>query len=143
MINNIIKIFFNVLLFSLLSSSLHADIKNYFDEGKNLFEKNKYDEAKFKFEKDLVFNPKNENSYLFLAKIFNYKKNNTLEEKNLNTVILLNPKNEEAIVDLAKLRMKNSNYSETSKLINTLEQICVKLCSSVDIIKKELSESQK
>ena len=44
---------------------------------------------KFKFEKDLVFNPKNENSYLFLAKIFNYKKNNTLEEKNLNTVILL------------------------------------------------------
>ena len=139
----LIYIFLKILFFFFFTLNLSADNKNYFNEGKNLFKNNKYDEAKFKFEKDLVFNPKNENSYLYLAKIFHYKKNNSLEEKNLNTVILLNPKNEEAVVDLAKLRIKNSNYSETTKLIETLEQICVKLCSSVYTIKKELSESQK
>ena len=31
-----------------------------------------------------------------------------LEEKNLNTVILLNPKNEEAVYNLAKLKLKES-----------------------------------
>ena len=60
----------------------------------------KYNLAQFKFEQDIVFNPKNENSYLYLAKIYNFKKNDNLEEKNLNTVILLNPKNEEAILSL-------------------------------------------
>ena len=63
--------------------------------------KKKYDLAKFKFEKDIVFNPKNENSYLYLAKIYKFKKDDNQEEKNLNTVILLNPKNEEAILNLA------------------------------------------
>ena len=137
-IKYLLVLFFYINLVNFVQAEEH-----YFAEGKKLFNSKKYEDAKFKFEKDLVFNPKNENSYLYLAKIFNYKKNNTLEEKNLNTVILLNPKNEEAIVDLAKLRMKNSNYSETTKLIETLEQICVKLCSSVYTIKTELSESQK
>ena len=37
--------------------------------------KNDLDKAKFKFEQDIVFNPKNEKSYLYLSKIFLNKKN--------------------------------------------------------------------
>ena len=39
------------------------------------------------------------NHIYILSKIFNFKKKE-LEEKNLNTVILLNPKNEEAHIIL-------------------------------------------
>ena len=46
------------------------------------------DDAKIKFEQDIVFNPKNELSYLYLSKIFN-KLDKKLEEQNLNTVMLL------------------------------------------------------
>ena len=46
----------------------------YFEEGKVLFDQKKYLKSKFKFEKDIVFNPKSELSYLFLAKIFNEEK---------------------------------------------------------------------
>ena len=73
--------------------------------------------AKFKFEQDLVVNPKNEKSYLFLSKIFNYQKKKDLEEQNLNTVILLNPKNEEAVFNLAKLKLEKSDFQESKILI--------------------------
>ena len=91
-----------IFVFYLTLSSLSAEI-NYFQKGKNLFIEKKYDQAKFKFEQDLVFNPKNENSYLYLAKIFKLKNDDEQEESNLKTVILLNPKNEEAIYHLALL----------------------------------------
>ena len=73
-------------------------ILDYFQEGLNLFKNKKFEEAKFKFEQDIVFNPKNEMSYLYLSKIFKNLEKKDLEEQNLNTVILLNPKNEEAIL---------------------------------------------
>ena len=73
----------------------------YFEDGKKLFENKKYKKSKFYFEKDIVFNPKSENSYLYLAKIFKTEEKDDLEENNLDTVILLNPKNEEAIYLLA------------------------------------------
>ena len=47
-----------------------------------------------------------------MSKIFNEQKKKKLEEKNLNTVILLNPKNEEAIYNLAKLKLKESDFIE-------------------------------
>ena len=52
---------------------IHCELSN-FEKGKNFFKNKKYDLAKFKFEQDIVFNPKNENSYLYLAKIYNLKK---------------------------------------------------------------------
>ena len=42
----------------------------YFNEGLSLYQNKKFDKAKFKFEQDIVFNPKNELSYLYLSKIF-------------------------------------------------------------------------
>ena len=118
-----------------ISSSAKAELSN-FEKGKNLFNEKKYNLAKFKFEQDIVFNPKNENSYLYLAKIFKEKKEDNLEESHLKTVILLNPKNEEATYLLALLNIKRSNFSKSEELIKNFKVICVKFCSK----KKELEE---
>lgn len=127
-----------IIIFTFTFSNINAEINN-FEKGKDLFNKKKYDLAKFKFEKDIVFNPKNENSYLYLAKIYKFKKNDNQEEKNLNTVILLNPNNEEAILNLAFLKIKKSNYSETKNLINDLKKVCKKLCQETSDLEKRLN----
>ena len=138
---NYIVVFFLKLIFVFfLNTNLLAE-RDFFTEGKELFDKKKYDEAKFKFEKDIVFNPKNEQSYFYLSKIFKKKNNINLEEKNLKTVILLNPKNEEAILNLTFLNIKNSDFSKSKELIFTFEKICVNLCSSADLIKKNLADA--
>ncbi len=128
-------IFYIILILSF--SKVNGEITN-FEKGKNLFNDKKYDLAKFKFEQDLVFNPKNENSYLYLAKIYNFKKDDNLEEKNLNTVILLNPKNEEAIFDLALLKIRKSNYEETKTLIKNFLKVCKKLCGQSTELQNKL-----
>ncbi len=130
------KFFFAILLTFLFIGEIFAK-NSFFSEGKALYDKKKFSESKFKFEKDIVFNPKNENSYLYLAKIFNVEKNEFSEEKNLNTVILLNPKNEEAIYLLTLLKIKKSNYSESEKLIKNFKQVCNKLCDKQNELNKK------
>tara|TARA_B110000285_G_C14983213_1_gene542488 strand:+ start:646 stop:1047 length:402 start_codon:yes stop_codon:yes gene_type:complete len=107
---------------------------SYFKEGKKLFDNKKYKDSKFYFEKDIVFNPKSENSYLYLAKIFKEEKKENLEENNLNTVLLLNPKNEEAIYLLTLLNIKQSNFSKAKSLITTMSLVCKKMCSKKTFI---------
>ena len=102
----LLKIIFFIIL---MPSNLSANT-DYFSQGLIFYEKNDLEKAKFKFEQDLVFNPKSEKSYLYLSRIFNIQKKKELEEKNLNTVILLNPKNEEAVFNLAKLKLDQSDY---------------------------------
>ena len=94
-----IKITLIIIFF--LNTSLSAK-SNYFDEGVTLYEQKEFQKAKFKFEQDIVYNPKNEFSYLYLSKIFKKQKNLDLEEKNLKAVILLNPRNEEATFNLVQ-----------------------------------------
>ena len=117
--------------------SAKAELNN-FKIGENFFNEKKYDLAKFKFEQDIVFNPKNESSYLYLSKIYNFKKDDSQEEKNLNTVILLNPKNEEAILNLALLKIRKSNYEETKKLIKSFKNVCKKLCQQTSDLQNKL-----
>ena len=126
-----------ILFFYLIFFNLKAELSN-FEKGKNLFDDKKYDLAKFKFEKDIVYNPKNENSYLYLSKIFKLKKDDNQEEKNLKTVILLNPKNEEAVYNLALLKKRKSNYTETKKLIDDLKKVCKNLCQETSDLEKRL-----
>ena len=115
----------------------------YFDEGLKLFNSEKFEEAKFKFEQNIVFNPKSEISYLYLSKIFKNLKNKNLQEKNLNTVILLNPKNEEAIYNLAKLKLETSDYQKSKELNNRLNSICEKLCDQSKKLKIEIENLSK
>ena len=102
--------------------------ENFFSEGVKLFNEKKFPESKFKFEQDIVFNPKSENSYLYLAKIFKERKNDEFQEQNLNTVILINPQNEEALYLLTLLNIKKSDYEESDKLIKKFNKVCEKIC---------------
>ena len=115
----------------------------YFDEGLKLFNSEKFEEAKFKFEQNIVFNPKSEISYLYLSKIFKNLKNKNLQEKNLNTVILLNPKNEEAIYNLAKLKLETSDYQKSKELNDRLNNICDKFCNQSKKLKIEIENLSK
>ena len=126
-----------LILMALVISNAKAELSN-FKIGQNLFDEKKYDLAKFKFEQDIVFNPKNENSYLYLSKIYNFKNDDNQEERNLNTVILLNPKNEEAILNLTFLKIRKSNYSESKKLIKTFKKICKNLCEQSSNLQNQL-----
>ena len=121
-----------------------AELSNiYFDEGLKLFKNEKYEEAKFRFEQNIVFNPKSEISYLYLSKIFKNLKNKNLQEKNLNTVILLNPKNEEAIYNLAKLKLASSDYKKSKELHKRLSLICNKFCNKNNKLKIEIDNLSK
>ena len=126
-----------IVIVFLIFESLRAEANN-FEAGKNFFEKKNYDLAKLKFEQDIVFNPKNENSYLYLAKIYNFQKNDNQEEQNLKTVILLNPKNEEAIFNLGLLKIRKSNYDEAKKLIETFKKVCNNSCNQLVTLQKKL-----
>ena len=138
----IIKIFFITIISLFLTKTSFAS-SEYFKEGIDLYNKKKFKEAKFKFEQDIVFNPKNENAYLYLSKIFSKQDKKKLEEKNLNTVLLLNPKNEEAIYNLAKLKLIKSDYQKSSELNEKLKSICNNFCAKSDKLKTEIENLSK
>ena len=136
---NILKITF---IFFLFTNNLMSK-ESFFADGLELFEKKQFTKAKLKFEQDIVFNPKNEKSYLYLSKIFNLQEKTELEEQNLNTVILINPKNEEAVYNLAKLKLKESDYSGSQNLIDTLLIFCKNYCEKSKKLRTEVTNSQK
>ena len=115
----------------------------YYEDGLKFFKKQKFEEAKFKFEQDIVYNPKNELSYLYLSKIFNNLEKKELEEQNLKTVILLNPKNEEAIYQLAKLKLNSSDYKKSKELNDKLKYFCKEFCKKSQKLKIEIENLSK
>ena len=102
--------------------------ENFFDEGLKLFQNKKYEDARFMFEKSIVFDPKDSNSYLYLAKIYNIEEDKKKEEKNLETTLLIEPNNEEALLMSMKIALEKSNYSKVKDLSNTFTKVCKKLC---------------
>ncbi len=131
-----------LILYFLLVGPL-LSYTNYFEEGLSLFKEKKYNQAKFKFEQDIVFNPKNEISYLYLSKIFKNLNKKNLQEQNLRTVILLNPKNEEAIYFLAKLKLDESDYKKSKELNSRLSKLCNKFCEKSVKLKIEIENLSK
>jgi len=136
------KVLIFLILLNFTFTNIYADNK-YFLEGVKLFEKKEFDNAKFKFEQDIVFNPKSELSYLYLAKIFKSKDKDNLTEQNLDTVILINPQNEEALYEMIILKIKKSDFTKTEKLLNNFSKICTSLCSKKKELNKLLIDSQK
>ena len=120
-----------------LSSSALAE-NSFFEKGKIKYNEKKYEESKFLFQRSIVFKPKDQNSYLYLAKIYKLEDNNREEEKNINTVLLLDPKNEEANYILMEIELKKSNYSKVNDLIENFSKICDKLCEKKNLILKSL-----
>ena len=125
-----------IILFLSLTSLIAKE--NFFNEAKNLFEKGKIEESKFLFQRNIVFNPKDSKSYLYLAKIYESEKNEIEEEKNINTTLLLEPKNEEAIYMLIDIKLEKSDISKVKELRKKFELVCSSLCSKIDSIDKRL-----
>jgi len=126
------------LLFSIGFIGNALSENNFFLEAKKNFDEKKYDKSKFLFQRNIVFNPKDENSYLYLAKIYNLEENDREKEKNIITVLLLNPKNEEAIYILMKIELKKSNYTKVRELVENFAKVCVKLCGDKNLILESL-----
>ena len=133
----LVKIF---ILYSFFNSIGLAAKSNYFEEGKMLFDKKEFEKSQIFFEKDIVFNPKSEKSYLYLAKIYNRNDNDEREEIHLNNVLILNPQNEEAIYMLVILKIKQSDYNETKKLIEKFNLICKSFCSKKTEIQEKFDK---
>ena len=113
--------------------------ENFFNEALELFKKEKYDDARFLFERNIVFNPKDANSYLFLAKIYNKEENQRKEEYNLETTLLIEPDNEEALLMLMKIALEKSNYEKVKYLSDSFMKVCKNLCNE----NKDIQESLK
>ena len=128
-----------VLYLFLISNGLTKQ-SNYLSKGIELFEKKKFDESKILFEKDIVFNPKSERSYLYLAKIFDKNNNDEEQEINLNNVLLLNPQNDEGIYMLTLLKIKQSDYNQAKELIERFILVCKSFCSKKDEIQEKMKK---
>ena len=128
------------LIFLFLTSNAQANKSSYFLEAKKLFEKSDFKKSKFLFEKDIVYNPKNEISYLYLAKIFKKNDNEDEEEINLKNVLLLNPKNDEALYMLILIKIDQSDYKGVEKLIKQFTLVCNNFCSKENEIKNKFNK---
>ena len=137
--NKIMKIIFKLIILISFFISLEVNSKeNFFDEAKKNFDLNKIEESKFLFQRNIVYNPKDAKSYLYLAKIYNIEENEKEEEKNLNTTLLLESKNEEAMYMLINIHLKRSNYSKVKDLKKDFLLICEKLCEKIVSIDERL-----
>ena len=134
--------FFTKILFIFLFLNLSAYSKesNYFIKGMKYFNNNEFEKSKILFERDLVFNPKSEKSYLYLAKIFKKNKNIEEEEVNLKNVLLINPKNDEAIYMLALINIEKSDYNKAKELIDKFNLVCKSFCSKKKEIETKLKK---
>tara|TARA_B100001123_G_scaffold317448_1_gene355628 strand:+ start:251 stop:679 length:429 start_codon:yes stop_codon:yes gene_type:complete len=136
------QIFTIIIFFGLITSSF-AEKKSFFNEAKMLFEEEKYEESKFLFQRNIVYNPKNAESYLYLAKIFNLEENKIEQEKNINTTLLLDPKNEEAMYLLIDIELKRSNFSKVEDLKKDFKIVCKSMCEKLSSIESRLKEFEK
>ena len=109
-------------------SNVSIGSENFFKKGLELYNDKNFVDAQFMFERSIVFNPKDSNSYLYLAKIYNHKDDKQKEEKNLKSSLLIEPNNEEAILMLMKISLEKSNYSKVKDLSKTFSEVCKKLC---------------
>ena len=128
-----------IVLFIILNFGSYSFAENnFFEEGKNKYDEQKYEESKFLFQRSIVFNPKDKDSYLYLAKIYNVEENKREEQKNIDTVLLLDPKDEEANYMLMEIELKRSNYSKVKELADNFSKICHKLCDKKNSILESL-----
>ena len=106
------KLFICTLLIHLFFTITGGSAKdNFFDEAKNMYDKKKLEDSKFLFQRNIVFNPKDAKSYLYLAKIYRSEENERKDIKYLKTTLLLEPDNEDALYMLIDIKLKNSNFS--------------------------------
>ena len=132
------KLFVSILLLCIFISTEVYAKENFFDEAKNKYDEKKLEDSKFLFQRNIVFNPKDAKSYLYLAKIYNSEENERKEIKYLKTTLLLEPENEEAMYMLIDIELKKSNFSEVEKLTKNFIIIWSSFCDKTKSINKRL-----
>ena len=125
-----------ILFFNFFNLAISKE--NFFIDAKNKFDSKQLEESKFLFQRNIVFNPKDAQSYLYLAKIYSSEENEKEEEKNLKSTLLLEPDNEEAIYMMINIELKKSNYLEVKSLIKDFTIICLQLCEKIKTINESL-----
>ena len=125
-----------LLIFLLIDIKSYAANLDYFNQGLNFFNQNNYKEAKYFFEKDIVFNIKNEKSYLYLAKISSINKDNNQQKNYLDTVLVLNPKNEEALYLKILLNIEEGDFKKAQESNLVFSKVCKELCSKKNDLSK-------
>ncbi len=137
------KYFLIILFFITLIFPVNSEEKNFFKEAKKLFEEEKYEDSKFLFQRNIVYNPKDSESYLYLAKIFKVEEDKREEEKNIKTSLLLDPKNEQAMYFLIDLELERSNFSKAKELKEDFILICVNMCDKMESIDNRIKAFEK
>ena len=132
------KLFISTLLLFIFFNIEGYAKENFFDEAKNKYDEKKLEDSKFLFQRNIVFNPKDAKSYLYLAKIYNSEENERKEIKYLKTTLLLEPDNEEAMYMLIDIELKKSNFSEVKKLTKNFIIICSSFCDKTKSINERL-----
>ena len=127
-----------ILLFYLFFNIEGKAKENFFEKAKSKYDEKEMEDSKFLFQRNIVFNPKDAKSYLYLAKIYNFEKNEREELKNLKTTLLLDPDNEEAMYMLIDIELEKSNFSEVRNLTKKFNVICSTLCEKVKSINERL-----
>ena len=135
---NIKKILFFTIIV-LFSPHLFAG-ENFYNKAKEKFDQKEFEDSKFLFQRNIVFNPKDAKSYLYLAKIFKSEENEKEHIKNIKTTLLLEPANEEAMYMLINYEIKKSNYSEVKELKESFLTICKSLCDKKGQIEESLKD---
>ena len=137
------KHFILILTFTLICITSKAHDHNFFNEAKNLFDKEQYEDSKFLFHRNIVYNPKDSESYLYLAKIFKIEDDKKQDEKNIRTALLLDPKNEEAMYLLIDIELERSNFSKAEELSKDFKKICVKMCQKLASIESRIKDFER
>ena len=137
------KLILTILAIFCFSLKLSAKENNFYDEAKKLFEEEKFDESKFLFQRNIVYNPKDAKSYLYLSKIYKQEENEMQQEKNINTTLLLEPRNEEAMYLLIDIELKRSNFSKVEDLKKDFKIVCKSMCEKLSSIESRLKEFEK
>ena len=140
---NINQKFKQLLFYTIIALLFYTNLfagESFFNEAKEKFDQKKFEDSKFLFQRNIVYNPKDAKSYLYLAKIFKSEENEKEQMKNVNTTLLLEPDNEEAMYMLINYELDKSNYSKVKDLKESFLIICEKLCDKTKKIEDSLKD---
>ncbi len=132
-----------LIFFINLGFSANAANIDYYNQGIKFFNLNDYKEAKYYFEKDIVFNIKNEKSYLYLSKIALFDKDKMLQKNYLDTVLVINPKNEEALYLKILFNIDEGDFKKAQESNLIFGKICKDLCSKKSDLSKMIIVDKK
>jgi len=136
------KILILIFLINLEFTANAANI-DYYNQGIKFFNLNDYKEAKYYFEKDIVFNIKNEKSYLYLSKIALIDKDKIQQKNYLDTVLVINPKNEEALYLKILFNIEEGDFKKAQEANLIFGKICKDLCSKKSDLSKMIIVDKK